>query len=134
MLILPVALLGVIQASDLAAARCLSYGPAQVTLAGELTSRTVPGPPGYSSVARGDLPETILVLRLSAPICVSADTSSLTNSRSHAGLTEVQLVVEGLDYRTLLSKQVRVSGTLFAGQSGHHRTPVVLAVKSLRAA
>ena len=116
-----------------AGARCLAYEPAQVTLTGELTSRMVPGPPDYRSIARGDQPETVVILVLDAPVCVRGDPSSRSNSQGHAQVAEVQLVVRGSAWRALRGKRVRVSGSLFAGNSGHHRTPVVLTVCGLRA-
>lgn len=114
-----------------AAARCLSYEPAKVTLVGTLTSRTVPGPPGYRSIAHGDYPETIYVLKLDEPICVSGDPTSRRNSKSHSHITEVQLVTPDVDPKRFLRKKVRASGSLFSAQMGHHRTPVVLAVAKL---
>jgi hypothetical protein len=38
------------------ASRCLSYEPAEVTLMGTLTSRSLPGPPNYQSIANGVVP------------------------------------------------------------------------------
>jgi hypothetical protein len=115
-------------------ARCLSYEPAQVTLVGTLTSRTFPGPPDYRNIARGDQPETVFILTLDEPICVSGDPSSRLNSKSHSRVTEVQLVTRSLNPRRLLNKQVRASGSFFSAHTGHHRTPVVLTVVTLRAA
>jgi len=97
-----------------------------------LTARSVPGPPGYVSVARGDYPETIVIVELDEPVCLLGDTSSRYNSRSHANVTAIQLVLEGRLYRHLVNDRVRVTGTLFAARTPHHRTPVVLTVKSLR--
>jgi hypothetical protein len=117
-----------------AAARCLSYEPAQVTLVGILTSRTLPGPPNYQSIAQGDYPETVFVLKLNEPICVSGDPSSRLNRKSHSRVTEVQLLTRDVDPRRFLNKQVRASGSFFSAHTGHHRTPVVLTVAKLRAA
>jgi len=118
---------------SLATARCLSYEPAVVTLVGELSSRDVPGPPNYRSLARGDLPETILVLRLEAPICVLGDAASSLNTKTQTGIEEVQLEMPLARARALVGKRVRATGTLSAAQSGHYRTPVVLRVSGLRA-
>jgi len=114
-----------------AAARCLSYEPAVVTLAGEVRSRTVPGPPGYANIARGDIPETIYVLALAEPVCVSADPSSKLNAKSAADVREVQLSVAKDKVRFLVGKQVHATGSLFHAHTGHHRTPVVLRVSKL---
>ncbi len=127
------AILAVVAGAALAGGRCLSYEPAQVTLEGELTSRTVAGPPDYRSIARGDQPETVVILVLDAPICVRGDPSSRSNARTHTQITEVQLVVEGSRWRLLRGKRVKATGSLFAGNSRHHRTPVVLTVRGVRA-
>ena len=116
-----------------AGARCLSYEPTLVSIDGELTTRMVPGPPGYVSIVRGDHPEKVVILVLEAPICVNADPSSRTNSKTHTRVMEVQLVIEKTSYRNLLDKKVRATGSLFQAHSRHHRTPVVLTVKAARA-
>lgn len=116
-----------------AGARCLTYEPTVVTLAGDLTSKTVPGPPNYVSIARGDLPEKIFILKLAEPVCVSADPSSRQNSESHASVAEVQLSVPPEKARAYVGKRVRASGALFSARTGHHRTPVLLRVSQLRA-
>ena len=115
------------------AARCLSYEPAQVTLVGILTSRSLPGPPNYRSIAHGDYPETVLILELNEPICVSGDPSSGSNRKSHSRITEVQLLTRGIDPRRFIGKQVHASGSFFGAHMGQHRTPVVLSVVKLRA-
>lgn len=112
---------------------CLSYEPVQVSLEGELTSRLVPGPPDYHSIARGDQPETVVILVLDAPVCVRGDPASRSNARSHARVSKVQLVVTGRSWRRSLGKRVKATGSLFEASSGRHRTPVVLTVRGLRA-
>lgn len=114
-------------------ARCLSYGPSQVTVVGTLDSRTLPGAPNYVSVARGDYPETVLILRLEKAACVTGDPTSQMNRKSHSGLSEIQLSVAADKVRSLVGKKVRASGTLFGAHSGHHRTPVVLQVSRIGA-
>lgn len=115
-------------------ARCLSYEPAQVTLVGTLTSRTFPGPPNYHSIARGDHPETVFILTLDEPICVSGDPLSRLNSKSHSQVTEVQLVTRDVNPKRFLHKKIRATGSFFGAHTGHHRTPIVLTVVKLRAA
>lgn len=112
-------------------ARCLSYAPTQVTLRGELRMRTLPGPPLYKSIARGDRPENIYFLALPAPICVTGNPTSTLNPRSHAGLVEIQLVMPPEQGRRLVGTPVRATGPLLGAQSGAQRTPVVMSVKAL---
>ncbi|MDP6980257.1 MAG: DUF4431 domain-containing protein [Myxococcota bacterium] len=117
-----------------AAARCLKYEPAIATLEGSLSTRVVPGPPGYVSVARGDMPETIVMLKLDASICVLSDGSSYYNIRSHGKVEEVQLEVPLVEAKRWAGKKVRATGSLFGAHTRHHRTPVGLRVAGLRAA
>jgi hypothetical protein len=129
-----IAFFAVVSIASSASARCLRYEPAQVSLVGELVAKAVPGPPNYTSVARGDLPETVHLLVLETPICVTGDRASQQNSRGETGVAEVQLVAKQGRLRSLVGKRVRATGTLSSAQSGHHRTPVLLTVKAIRAA
>jgi hypothetical protein len=115
-------------------ARCLAYEPTQVVLVGTVTSRTLPGPPNYRSIGSGDYPETVFILRLKEPICVSGDPSSRRNRNGRSDVTEVQLMTRGVDLRRFLGGQVRASGSLFSAYMDSHRTPVVMNVIRLRAA
>ena len=114
-----------------AESRCLKYEQTSVSLAGRLASKTLPGPPNYVSIARGDVPEIIYILHLDTPVCVLGNPSSRLNAKSHAGIKEIQLVTPGAKARSLVGKRVNASGTLFGPHSGHHRTPVLLRVTRL---
>ena len=115
-------------------ARCLTYEPTRVVLVGTLVARTLPGPPNYHSIASGDYPETVFILKLDEPICVSGDPSSRLNRNGHSNVTEVQLLTRDLNLRRFRNKQVRATGSLFSKHMEGHRTPVVLTVVGLRAA
>jgi hypothetical protein len=110
-------------------ADCLTYaGP--VELAGVLARRTFAGPPNYESVARGDRPETMWLLRLDQPACVAADARDATGFNvAVASVREIQLVVtpeQYQRYRDRVGRRVALSGTLFGAETGHHHTPVLL--------
>jgi hypothetical protein len=111
-----------------ARADCLSYEPNRVSVAGTLTRIVFPGPPNYESVARGDRPEPYFVLRLQEPVCVKgrgrdADEPFLSDILAiQLGLTEPQYA----QFRPLLGKRVRLSGSLAAATTGHHHTPVLM--------
>jgi hypothetical protein len=118
-------------AASNAGARCLSYEPKRVTLTGEIEMRKLPGPPNYRSVARGDRPENVYFVKLEQAVCVSGDPSSRLNSRSHAGIEEIQLIVSAVKGSAAVGKRMRISGSLSGAQSAHHRTPVLLIVKEM---
>ena len=117
--------------SATAGARCLAYEPRSVTLTGEIEMRKLPGPPNYRSVARGDRPENVYFVKLEEAICVSGDPTSRLNSKSHAGVEEVQLILSAVKGSAAVGKKMRLSGTLSGAQSAHHRTPVLLTVKGM---
>lgn len=117
----------------LAAARCLQYEPTVLLLKGTFIKKSLPGPPGYTSIARGDLPEDVLFLQLDEPICVKGNPESTFNARTHTGITEVQLVVPVGQFLDLLGKRVRVYGSLFASSMRTHRTKVAMTVESISA-
>lgn len=111
-----------------AKADCLSYEPNRVSVAGTLTRIVFPGPPNYESVARGDRPEPYFVLRLQQPVCVKGrgqaeDEPFISDVLAiQLGLTEPQYD----QFRPLIGKQVRLSGSLVAATTGAHHTPVML--------
>src|SRR5437870_13037112 len=59
---------------------CHHYRPASVSLTGRLIQRTLPGPPNYQSIARGDRPDIVDFLILAAPICTIADYTDSPNT------------------------------------------------------
>lgn len=125
-------LLSVLLAPSPSEARCLYYSPSVVTLVGEVSTKRVPGPPGYHSLRQGDLPETIFLLLLDDPICVYGDPDSSTNVKTHRNVTEVQLMIPSEKLTNRIGERIRFTGQLGSARSGGHRTPVVLYVDSLR--
>ena len=122
-------------ANRLLAQGCLKYEPDSVVLRGTLITRGYAGPPNYSDTTAGDRAEHPFILQLDTAICVNGDPASELNVTSYQGVQEVQLVVSGdsafVAVRALVGRAVRASGTLFEHHTGHHRTPVLLTVKSL---
>jgi len=108
-----------------ASGACLNYEPQLVTVAGTVVVKVFPGPPNYESVAAGDAPERTYILQLAEPICVSGQ--DLLKNGPVADLRELQLVLPA-DAQFVPTARVRVRGTLFGRQTGHHRTPVLMHV------
>ena len=128
-LLLVVVLLGL--TPTLASARCLKFEPVSVLLKGVFVSKSLPGPPGYLSIAKGDFAERVLFLQLDEPICVKGNHESTFNSRTQTGVKEIQLVVPLGQSMVLVDKRVRVTGTLFSGLMKGHRTKVLMTVKGM---
>lgn len=127
-----IGLLGASLLSNLVAAQCLEYGPKVVSLSGVLVRETYPGRPNYESIANGDEPETIWVLRLEETICVHASNEIDVPEDSEE---EIQLVLKPeqyKQYRSLLGRAVTVSGTLFHSHTGHHHKRLLLKTSEIR--
>ncbi len=114
---------------------CLPYEPAIVELSGRVERQTFPGRPNYESIEDGDEPETHWILHLSAPACTRQ--GSGVDHEPESGVTRMQLLLSPQEYdayRPLLGQRVVARGTLTHAITGHHHTPVMLQVRSLRAA
>jgi hypothetical protein len=108
-----------------ARADCLSYEPNRVSIPGTLTRVVFPGPPNFEDVARGDKPETYFVLKLQQPACVNGN----GQEPARQDILTIQLVLTApqfSQFRPLLGKRVRLSGSLFGAETGHHHTPVLM--------
>jgi Domain of unknown function (DUF4431) len=121
--------LSVIAFTASAHAECLAYG-GRVQISGTLERKIFPGPPEYESVAAGDAPEAVWLLKLDAPACVTADPhdGSGVNAAVRA-VGEIQLLLAEDQYRTYanwLGGHAVLKGKLFGAVTGHHRTPVLL--------
>lgn len=109
---------------------CLSYEPDTVVLKGTIRRHTFPGPPNYESVAKGDQAETVWLLHLTQPICVSAS----SEWEKETGVSKLQLVFANSSQydKALLNRKVDVTGTLYHQHTGHHHTKVLITVGSIK--
>src|SRR6266850_5865455 len=108
---------------------CYHYRPAPVSLTGRLIQRTLPGPPNYQSIKRGDRPQVVDLLILEAPICTIPDYKDSPNTDAFQGQDTVQVrraVSTWREVRRLAGKRVVVKGTLAEWALGPDRTPVVI--------
>lgn len=108
---------------------CYHYRPASVSLSGRLIQRTLPGPPNYQSVARGDRPQVVDLLILDAPICTIPDYKDSPNTDAFQGQDTIQVrraESTWREVRRLSGQRVVVKGTLAEWALGPDRTPVVL--------
>lgn len=116
---------------------CLPYEPAIVELTGVLERRDYAGPPNYESIEQGDAKETTWLLRLDRQACTDANAASRDPGRT--GIQVLQLVFDPeahayQKYRPLMGQPIVARGRLFAAQTGHHHTDVLITVSELRAA
>src|SRR5947207_13773713 len=69
---------------------CYHYRPSPVSLTGRLLRRTLPGPPNYQSIARGDRPQVVDLLILETPICTIPDYKDSPNTDAFQGQDTLQ--------------------------------------------
>jgi hypothetical protein len=109
--------------------QCLTYGT-RVQISGVLERKAFPGPPEFESIAAGDEPETVWLIRLDTPHCVAADPKDASGINAGvASARQMQLVLTEDQYRTYakwLGTRVVLRGKLFGAATRHHRTPVLL--------
>ncbi len=127
-----VGLLSAVSLPSLVAAQCLEYEPKVVSLSGTLVRETHPGRPNYESVANGDEPETIWVLKLKEAVCVLASDEIDVKEDSE---TDIQLVLKPgqyKQYRNLVGQNVTAFGGLFHSHTGHHHKHLLLTTNEIR--
>jgi hypothetical protein len=108
-----------------------------ITLEGILEVGQFYGPPDYGGNPHGDRVEHSLFLQLPAtPATQLSDSKALAGLGSEAASTYfVQLVVpdrERFEAQKVVGHRVRITGVPFAPLTGHHRTPLLIDVKSLK--
>lgn len=102
----------------------------QVTLSGTLERTVFPGPPNYESVESGDKPETYWTLNTRDPI------KCAKGSADWGKKDQFQLIVSGDFYKEnekYLGGKVSVTGKLAYSETGHHHTPIMINVDSIKA-
>lgn len=111
---------------------CLPVEPARLWLEGTLEQQVRLGPPGYGETPSKDERDTILVLRLRAPINVCADTTEGAEQPRTDSVTVLQLAgrIGGLASRS--GQEIGVYGTLCHADFGPQFTDVLIDVKRVR--
>ena len=115
--------------------------PHIVKLVGVIKNQTFPGPPNYESVVKGDEPEDYWILTLDKPIDVAEDPDYPVPDENRPQLNQHELQVNLDDklnadyaaYQKFLGRKVEVTGELSQGFTVHHKTPVMIGVREIRA-
>lgn len=116
----------------LAEAQCMKYEPNKVSLYGVIVRETHPGPPNFSSIAEGDEPETIWVLKLEKALCVLTANDIDVEEQNQQ---EIQLILndkQRRQYQSLLGHKVSVTGTLFHSVTERHHKTLLLTTRGIR--
>lgn len=111
--------------------------PLSITLEGTLEAGEFYGPPNYGEKPRSDRVEHALFLQLPAtPSTQLSDSKALTAFDPGAGRTYfVQIVVHNpqqSEAEKAIGHRVQIVGVPSVPLTGHHRTPLLLDVKSLK--
>ena len=80
-------------------------------------------------------PQKYWVLVMTEPPCVNVDPNDSILNDSQKEVRSIQLVLQPSmysEYKNLLGKEVVARGTLFSAITGHHHTPVLLTVSSIK--
>jgi hypothetical protein len=108
----------------------LPFEPDTVVITGRLVRRTFFGPPTFGEDPTHDTRERGYYVNVVAPICAVGAHAPQSNAPVR-GVRSVQLVLDSAGYAALrpqLGHTLAVRGTLFAAETGHHHTPVLLHV------
>jgi len=101
----------------------------ELSLSGLMIIMTYPGAPNYESIADGDTPETVFVLKPNQPINCASNAPTLESFKL------IQLVLSNQNdykrYRKSIGEQVTVAGHLSYSIIGHHHNPLMLEVTSI---
>jgi hypothetical protein len=131
---LPFALLAALVAQPANRPGCFdasALGAVWIELEGRLERQVFPGPPNYSDIRRGDLPDSAFILVMDDPFCLIEGESGPTTSfrRVHVYAADSSLNAR---LRAAVGRRIRVIGEGFEAHTGHHRSPLVVEVSDLR--
>jgi hypothetical protein len=119
----------------LTAAGCIDVQQPGITLTGRLSVKDFPGAPGFESIAAGDERERTYILTLPKPICIEDGDNfadpSVRFRTVHITTGNKQLWPR---LRAALGRQVTVTGSGYAAETGHHHAPLVLWITRMRLA
>jgi hypothetical protein len=113
--------------------RCFEFDKGVVSLTGTLFTRVYFGSPNYGENPKTDGRDTAALLLLDAPICVHENKE--TYAQAEFNVVLVQLAAVSVPPATVfdaVGHRVEVRGSLFHSLTGHHRTPVLMEVGSVK--
>jgi hypothetical protein len=123
--------------------KCLKYTPEVTTLTGTLLTRKFYGPPNYGEDPKTDELDTFYFLKLTQPICTSAEgheNDDSPNAESEINVSKIQLYLyeatktkypKDRDLLKAVGQKFTMTGTLGHAAYAHDHTPVIMDVKSM---
>lgn len=105
------------------------------TLYGKVRDEVFPGPPNYESINDGDKPQFYWILYTNEPISLvgrDIENGDLYEN-GQSCMFQLFLTTDIYDKRLdILGKYVKVTGGIFFGHTGHHKTKALLDVDTIR--
>lgn len=107
---------------------CAAYDVDGVVLSGTVVLRTFFGPPNYGESPETDARETQALLQLDRPLCTVESAARAEPAERNQRLVTL-VPIGALALKPYAGKHVAVRGSLFHADNGHHRTPVLIAIR-----
>ena len=109
---------------------CPSESGAEITISGVTSIEVYPGPPNYESIDSGDRAEENWFVTLEKPMCFSRDQDFMN---SEVTINKLQLLLYKIKGKITLKegKKYQFTGITVPSHTGHHRTKVMLEVKTI---
>ena len=107
----------------------------KVTLQGTIRDKIFPGPPNYESIDNGDKPQVYWILYTNNSVELVGRSFENNKPFDLGNSCSFQLVLDSKFYENkkgILGKNATVTGTIFIGHSGHHKTKALIDVESIK--
>jgi hypothetical protein len=102
-------------------------------ITGTVTTEIYFGPPGFGEHPKTDSKEEVYILTIEKPITViSKETDENATNITKENVSRIQLIMpDNIDASGYKNKTVRLTGTFFGAQTGHHHTDVLMDVQKV---
>jgi hypothetical protein len=112
------------------------FEPSISEIKGKLTTNSFYGPPNYGDTPKEDRIENVWMVYLENPINIHQLKEHLEEgdfNSTQFNITRIQLVIlnDKLELKKLMSENVRIKGSFFGANTGHHFTPILMSVISI---
>lgn len=106
---------------------CTPSSNAPIEVTGVVTQQTFPGAPNYGNIAQGDQAESFWFITTDREICFAPDSKFVS---SEIKLSTLQLL-NTAPFNLAKDHRYVITGKTFPAISGHHHSPVMIAVESV---
>ncbi len=110
------------------------FDNAAISLKGKIEIQTFPGPPNYESIKNGDSIEKCWFLKLEKPIdvlSISKEERDRDDPVFNVKIVQIAIQNDLLWSKIKKGEKVRLKGTLYSRQNGHHHSRVLINADSL---